>query len=174
MKAIRTERDLILSLTSLGLTPKQAFELISDPLIGQAQAEEDPAEGLVDASDRLEGGEVIIWWNDIEKDKRSASVLLITVVRADEESRYKSWPIHTQGVRSPITVGTHLLTQLAVSSTALSWPIPHDSKKRLESRFRARSRSSAVTGHYRQLDEHDDTKRRSDQIRHSADVLIGR
>ncbi len=60
----------MLSLTSLGLTPKQAFELISDPIIGQAQTDEDPGEGLMDASDRLEGGEVIIWWNNVEKDKR--------------------------------------------------------------------------------------------------------
>jgi UDP-glucose:glycoprotein glucosyltransferase len=60
----------VLSLTSLGLTPRQAFELISDPLIGQAQTAEDPGEGMVDASDRIEGGGVITWWNDIERDKK--------------------------------------------------------------------------------------------------------
>lgn len=70
LRNVRAERDLVLSLTSLGITPKQAFELISDPIIGQAQTEDDPGDGLVDASDRLEGGEVITWWNDIEKDKR--------------------------------------------------------------------------------------------------------
>jgi UDP-glucose:glycoprotein glucosyltransferase len=59
-----------MSLISLGLTPKQAVDLISDPVIGRSQTEEDPGEGVVDASDRPEGGEVIIWWNDVEKDKR--------------------------------------------------------------------------------------------------------
>jgi len=44
--------------------------LISDPLIGQAQTEDDPGEGTVDASDQLEEGEAITWWNNIEKDSR--------------------------------------------------------------------------------------------------------
>lgn len=64
----------MLSLVSLGLTTRQAFELISDPIIGQAQTEIAPGEGLVDASDRLEGGNVITWWNNIEKDKRFVTV----------------------------------------------------------------------------------------------------
>jgi UDP-glucose:glycoprotein glucosyltransferase len=71
----------MLSLIDIGFTPQQAFDLISDPLIGQAQIEEDAGEGIFDASDRIEGGEVITWWNDIEKDKR-----------------YKSWPNTLQGV----------------------------------------------------------------------------
>lgn len=70
LKTIREERDLILSLLDLGLTPKQAFELISDHLIGGAQVEDDPGEGFVDASDRIEGEGVITWWNDVEKDAR--------------------------------------------------------------------------------------------------------
>nr|XP_018263998.1 UDP-glucose:glycoprotein glucosyltransferase [Kwoniella dejecticola CBS 10117]OBR86156.1 UDP-glucose:glycoprotein glucosyltransferase [Kwoniella dejecticola CBS 10117] len=75
LRAIRSERHHVLSLTSLGLTPKQAIELISDPVIGEAQVEESPGEGVVDASDRSEGGDVIVYWNNIEKDKR-----------------YKNWP----------------------------------------------------------------------------------
>lgn len=70
LKALRDEKDLISSLTRLGLSPKQAYELISDSVIGQAQTEEDPADGTVDASDQLEDGNAIIWWNDIEKDSR--------------------------------------------------------------------------------------------------------
>ncbi|KAK4688056.1 UDP-glucose:glycoprotein glucosyltransferase, partial [Tremellales sp. Uapishka_1] len=87
-KILRSERSLTLSLTSLGLTPKQAFELISDPLVGQAQTEEDPLEGLVDASDRPEEGQVITWWNDMEKDKR-----------------YQQWPKHIQGYMRPLHPG---------------------------------------------------------------------
>lgn len=75
LKNIRQERDLALSLTALGFTPRQAFELLSDPLIGESQTQHDPGEGMYDASDRLEGEDVILWWNDITKD-----------------TRYKSWP----------------------------------------------------------------------------------
>lgn len=50
-------------------------------MVGQGQVEDDMGEGLVDASDRIEGGDVIVYWNDIEKDKR-----------------YQNWPIHPQGV----------------------------------------------------------------------------
>ncbi|WVF72342.1 hypothetical protein IAT40_007156 [Kwoniella sp. CBS 6097] len=75
LKNVRSERDLVLALTSLGLTPKQAVDLISDPVIGEAQVEDAPGEGVLDASDRIDGGDVIVYWNDIEKDKR-----------------YKNWP----------------------------------------------------------------------------------
>lgn len=81
LKAIRSEKKLATSLVSLGLTPKQSFQLLSDPVIGQKQTAEEPGEGVVDASDRTEGGGVVVWWNDIEKD-----------------SRYKQWPSSLTGV----------------------------------------------------------------------------
>ncbi|WWC85342.1 uncharacterized protein L201_000205 [Kwoniella dendrophila CBS 6074] len=80
LRAIRSERKHVISLTSLGLTPKQAIDLISDPLIGEAQIEDAPGEGVVDASDRIEGGDVVVYWNNIEKDKR-----------------YKNWPASLGG-----------------------------------------------------------------------------
>lgn len=61
------------SLTSLGMTPEQAVELVSHESILAAQREGGTIEGIFDASDREEGGDVIIWWNDIEKDQRYAS-----------------------------------------------------------------------------------------------------
>lgn len=67
---IREERSRMIELTSLGLTPEQAFELLTNEGIGEAQLQEEPLAGLVDASDRSEGGSVIIWWNNIEKDKK--------------------------------------------------------------------------------------------------------
>jgi UDP-glucose:glycoprotein glucosyltransferase len=73
LKTIREERDLVLSLSQIGLTPKQAIRMISDSIIGTAQTEDDPSEGTVDASDREEGGDVVVYWNDIEKDSRSVS-----------------------------------------------------------------------------------------------------
>ena len=58
------------SLTSLGLTAAQAVELVSHPLVGTTQTQKNAVEGLFDASDRTEGGDVIMWWNNIEKDER--------------------------------------------------------------------------------------------------------
>jgi UDP-glucose:glycoprotein glucosyltransferase len=60
----------MLSLISLGLTPAQAYHLLTDETVGASQTDSDPTVGLVDSSDRIEGGNVILWWNDIEKDSR--------------------------------------------------------------------------------------------------------
>jgi len=60
------------SFTSFGLTPKQAVELLSHESIFAAQREGGAVEGILDASDREEGGDVIIWWNDMEKDQMYA------------------------------------------------------------------------------------------------------
>ncbi|PCH34985.1 glycosyltransferase family 24 protein [Wolfiporia cocos MD-104 SS10] len=67
---LRKERRTMLSLTSLGLTPGQALDLLTHPSISMAQSESDVLDGVVDASDRPEGGDVIVWWNDFEKDAR--------------------------------------------------------------------------------------------------------
>ena len=73
LKALREERDIMTSLTSLGLTPEQALELVSHESIFAAQREGGAIEGTFDASDREEGSDVIIWWNDIEKDQMYAT-----------------------------------------------------------------------------------------------------
>lgn len=75
LNIIREERHRALSLCSLGLTPQQAFEILSDDSIGEALSSVDPLQSLVDSSDKPEGGNVIQWWNNIEKD-----------------SRYSTWP----------------------------------------------------------------------------------
>jgi len=72
LKVLRKERDIISSLTPLGLTPEQAIELVSHESIFAAQREAGAIEGIFDASDREEGGDVTIWWNDIEKDQMYA------------------------------------------------------------------------------------------------------
>ena len=58
------------SLTSLGLSTSQALELLTHPYISAAQSASDVLDGIVDASDRQEGGDVIQWLNDFEKDSR--------------------------------------------------------------------------------------------------------
>lgn len=79
------------SLTSLGLTPEQAVELVSHESIFAAQREGGAIEGIFDASDREEGGDVIVWWNDLEKDQMYASWSdNIRVVSMHEKSNFPS------------------------------------------------------------------------------------
>ena len=60
----------MLSLTSLGLLPGEAFGLVAHPSYGTASPRGDAIDNLFDASDRAENGNLIFWWNDIEKDAR--------------------------------------------------------------------------------------------------------
>ena len=59
------------SLVSVGLTSTQAIDLITHPIIHEAQSDRGTLDGLVDASDRIENGQAITWWNDLTKDTRS-------------------------------------------------------------------------------------------------------
>jgi UDP-glucose:glycoprotein glucosyltransferase len=59
----------MLSLTSLGLVPDEAFDLITHPSL-ETLSNTDVVDDLLDASDRPEGGNLVFWWNDIEKDSR--------------------------------------------------------------------------------------------------------
>ncbi|KAN0127772.1 hypothetical protein V8E53_014432, partial [Lactarius tabidus] len=70
LRLVRMERDLMLSLTSLGLAPGEAFELLTHPSFGTSSQSGGVTENLFDASDRAEGGSLAFWWNDIEKDSR--------------------------------------------------------------------------------------------------------
>ena len=60
----------MLSLTSVGLLPGEAFELVTRPSVGGSSPKGDVTDDLFDASDRPEGGDLVLWWNDIEKDSR--------------------------------------------------------------------------------------------------------
>lgn len=76
LSIVREERQRMMALTSLGLTPDQAFNLLTDDDIATAMTEPEPMMGIVDAGDKIEGGGVITWWNNIEKDKRCGDALL--------------------------------------------------------------------------------------------------
>jgi UDP-glucose:glycoprotein glucosyltransferase len=60
----------MLSLTSLGLLPEEAFNLITHSILGASPSNIGVVNDLFDASDRPEGGNLVFWWNDIEKDSR--------------------------------------------------------------------------------------------------------
>jgi UDP-glucose:glycoprotein glucosyltransferase len=77
------------TLTSLSLSRKHAIELLTHSALAasfSSQGGNNKAGGVVDAmydaSDRVEGGGVVVWWNDIEKDKRCvpSSVFFVVVV----------------------------------------------------------------------------------------------
>lgn len=72
MSILREERHRSLALTSLGFTPEQAYHLLTDEQISDSLTDPNPMTTLVDASDKLESGGVITYWNNIEKDKRYA------------------------------------------------------------------------------------------------------
>jgi UDP-glucose:glycoprotein glucosyltransferase len=59
------------------------MDLIVDPIMA-AQSETGPLDGIFDVSDRIEGGGVILWWNDIEKDSRSVPMLLATLKKPSD------------------------------------------------------------------------------------------
>ncbi|KAF2012225.1 glycosyltransferase family 24 protein [Aaosphaeria arxii CBS 175.79] len=70
---LRRERKLINGIRRQGLSGPEAINLLSNSAISENQADDEPQR--YDFRDEIEGGNVIIWLNDIEKDKR-----------------YESWP----------------------------------------------------------------------------------
>jgi UDP-glucose:glycoprotein glucosyltransferase len=70
LRMLKKERQSLLALESLGLDREQAMNLLTHIDIAKNQVDKDAFDGLVDASDRPEEGGVIMYWNDIEKDKR--------------------------------------------------------------------------------------------------------
>jgi UDP-glucose:glycoprotein glucosyltransferase len=80
LRVLRRERGVVGALMGVGaaaeagkgMTSAQAVDLLTHPNISASQGEKDVLEGLFDASDRSEGGGVIVWWNDLERDSRYA------------------------------------------------------------------------------------------------------
>ena len=71
LEQMRRERSIVGNLKRLGLTGSDAVQLLSNPAIADSKAGSDAQR--YDYRDDLEGGKVIIWLNDIEKDKRYSS-----------------------------------------------------------------------------------------------------
>ena len=82
---LRHERKFIAAFQELGLSAQEAVQLLSDPVITKSQASGQTPR--YDYRDGVEGGNVIIWLNDLEKD-----------------SRYKQWPTGISAVSSPVPV----------------------------------------------------------------------
>ncbi|KAF7297231.1 hypothetical protein MIND_00956200 [Mycena indigotica] len=87
LRLVRKEKTIMNSLAGLGLSRAQAIELLSHSSVSATQAES-ALDNVFDASDRPEGGDVIVWWNDLEKD-----------------SRYAQWPTSIHGLLRPLYPG---------------------------------------------------------------------
>ena len=70
LRKLRSEREIMGQLTQLGLNPKQAIDVLSSKHIQKALSQGTVLDGVFDASDRNEGGDVVVWLNDLEKDER--------------------------------------------------------------------------------------------------------
>lgn len=76
---LRRERNLINGIRSQGLSGSDTISLLSHPAITEIQTEDEPQR--YDFRDTTEGGDVIVYLNNIEKD-----------------SRYESWPTELRAV----------------------------------------------------------------------------
>jgi UDP-glucose:glycoprotein glucosyltransferase len=79
LSMLRKERKLINGVRDLGLSGQEAIQLLSHTEVATVKAESEAPR--YDWRDEIEGGNVIIWMNDIEKDKR-----------------YADWPVILQAV----------------------------------------------------------------------------
>jgi len=70
LKLLKKEKAVMQSLTAQGLQRPEAFKLVTHAAISATQKDGNVLDALFDASDRPEGGDVIVWWNDMEKDSR--------------------------------------------------------------------------------------------------------
>ncbi|KAJ4473165.1 glycosyltransferase family 24 protein [Lentinula aciculospora] len=102
LRLLKKERGIMMELTRLNLERGEAIELLTHPILSIAQESKDVLDGLVDASDRVEGGDVIIWWNDLEKDRR-----------------YNQWSASITGLLRPLFPGQFHMMKLNLFNVVL-------------------------------------------------------
>lgn len=76
---LRRERRLIEKFRDLGISARETVKLLSHPILTESRSDEDVQR--YDYRDQIEGGDVIIWLNNLE-----------------EDSRYDTWPSDLQSV----------------------------------------------------------------------------
>ncbi|KAF9077351.1 glycosyltransferase family 24 protein [Rhodocollybia butyracea] len=102
LRLLKKEKAIMLELMGLNLERGEAMELLTHFEVAAAQDSKEVLDGLVDASDRPEGGDIIIWWNDIEKDKR-----------------YSSWGASMTGLLRPLYPGQFHMVKLNLFNNVL-------------------------------------------------------
>ena len=110
LEQLRRERSLVKNLQAIRLNGREAVDILSNPIIAESKVDGDAQR--YDYRDAIEGGKVIVWLNDIEKDKR-----------------YSSWPSHSSAVGPLFSRGNRASSNLTVTSTNVSWPITTSSAR---------------------------------------------
>ena len=82
LEQVRRERTITGSMRNLGFTGLEAVQILSNPAIAESKSQSESQR--YDYRDEIEGGKVIVWLNDIEKDKR-----------------YEGWSTHSSAVSHP-------------------------------------------------------------------------
>ena len=105
LDTLRRERRFIKKFEALGLTKAQAIGLLSHKIITEDRQNEQPLRFYY--RDDIEGGNVIVWLNDLEKDER-----------------YKEWSTDPQIVSGETSlVNLAILILLIASTASIPWPI---------------------------------------------------
>ena len=79
LEQLRRERSIVNNLREIGFSGSEAVQVLSHEAIARSKIEGEVQR--YDYRDELEGGRIIVWLNDIEKDKR-----------------YSGWPTYTSAV----------------------------------------------------------------------------
>ncbi len=85
LEQLRRERTIIGRIRKLGFTGLEAVQILSHPAIAESKTQGESQR--YDYRDEIEGGKVIVWLNDIEKDKR-----------------YEGWSTHSSAVRRTLLI----------------------------------------------------------------------
>lgn len=105
---LRRERRLIEKFRDLGISAQEAVKLLSHPILTESHSDEDVQR--YDYRDQIEGSDVIIWLNNLEKD-----------------SRYNSWPSDLESVCSRCSTLQHseslTFSSLSQALTPASCPL---------------------------------------------------
>jgi len=100
---LRRERSIVGNLRSLGFSGSEAVQILSHPSIAETKVES--GSQRYDFRDTLEGGKVVIWLNDIEKDKR-----------------YSDWPKHASAVSQAPPTSLFRDANLGIKLLQRTWP----------------------------------------------------
>ena len=106
LEQLRRERSIVNNLRKIGFSGSEAVQVLSHEAIASSKIEGDTQR--YDYRDDIEGGKIIVWLNDIQKDKR-----------------YSGWPTYTSAVSiKPYQekYRKHLLCRVAFAAN-LPWPI---------------------------------------------------
>lgn len=106
---LRRERKLINGIRSQGLSGSEVVSLLSHASIAESQTEDEPQR--YDFRDTTEGGNIILWLNDIENDPM-----------------YEGWPSELRAVSTTINYIDFELIVIAAAAKNLPWPAPVLSK----------------------------------------------